>query len=349
MTDPFRLLPGDPAPQLKLAHGLNGHDVHPIVFDRLSFVILWNVGCSGCLPAIDKFAELGVQHDVPCFGIAISTRNVQATQMAVDAVDTKAILALEESTTIPSATARGWVTRQWLEASGLVSVPAAFIVDKDNSVLWMGNPNEIERTFVHILNGEWDVSAARQAWKTRIPDTKIRTIRTEREVLDAVFASDIEGAHQLIEKAEKNIPSIVDDREFNIIKLTVLTGDPSMHELATTHYTACADQFSDDIDAQLRFALTVIRRMPNDEVALSKVIARLQQIDKQYAAGDQQPNFPRQYQLHLALAEALKLTNHVHQASRHLDIVTKLVSEEDTADALKKSLQSDIAKVLKGI
>lgn len=113
-----RLLPGDPAPNLKLSCALNRDELPSIVFDRASLVILWNAGCAGCLPVIGELAEATDQYDIPWYGMAVMVRNVEATTEAAKSSPSKVLLAVEARPEDTSGISHGWVTRHWFEARG---------------------------------------------------------------------------------------------------------------------------------------------------------------------------------------------------------------------------------------
>ncbi|KLC53497.1 hypothetical protein, partial [Xanthomonas perforans] len=92
-----RLLPGDKAPDLRLARTFNsGQSIEQITFDRLTAVILWNAGCAGCLPAIAEVAELAADYAMSVYGVAVMVRDIERTAEVALQGHPQAVMALEE-------------------------------------------------------------------------------------------------------------------------------------------------------------------------------------------------------------------------------------------------------------
>ncbi len=272
-------MPGDKAPGLRFARTFNrAQAIEQVSFDRLSAVILWNVGCAGCLPMVDEIAELVSTHDIPVYGVAVMVRDVERTAAAATDSSPKAILALEERPAGESKLARGPVTRHWLEASGQQGVPAGYLVNRHGVVAWMGDPAEIRDVLPAVANGTWDVAAARERWRVAISDHAIAGLRVVRGATDALVAGQPAAAMALLEAGERAMPAIAENRDLNVLKLHALAASPASpasEQAAVAHYVRAADLSADDVRSQSTLASVLVRSFPKSRAALTAVRERL--------------------------------------------------------------------------
>lgn len=338
-----RLLPGDRAPELKLDRVFNHEPIFSVRFDRLSVVILWNAGCAGCLPLLSETAEFTNAIDVPCYGVAVYTRDVDRTEKAAHELATSAILALEEQPTQPSVLSRGSVTRNWLEASGQQGVPAGFIVDEKSTVAWIGDPSAIKEVLSDIRAGRWDVQTARKQWaETNTPEYN-RILKTVRELTEAMVIRDLASAQAIIDNAEHETPSVVNDRQFILLKLDVLSSLSDREADALAFYSAVADKFGDDEGMQISLAGKIVRGASASKRALQMVIERLG------GADGPAPDDPHARIFHLyrwlILAEAQMLAERAAEATALLDRIASFSQAEDLPEHIKADLPRQVERI----
>lgn len=195
-----RLLPGDPAPPISTKPPLTDEQRARFARGRARVVMLWNAGCSACMPVIETVSSFGVEHGIPCLAVAVLTRNPQATAIAVaSAGHVEATFAEEEPHPTWSPMARGSMTRQWLEASGIAAIPAGYIVDQDGVVAWMGNPYEMMPVLTNILCGRHDIQAERKRMAAEITDDDIAIGRICRHISELLLEGRFGEAREAAE------------------------------------------------------------------------------------------------------------------------------------------------------
>lgn len=343
---PHRLLPGDRAPDLRLSLPINRDALPTVRFDRLSLVVLWNAGCGTCMPALDQVSELGAVHDVPCYGVGVMVHHLAATKDRMAARAPKAILAIEEPPSDQFGLSRGWVTRHWLEPSGQEGVPAAFIIDGSGTVVWMGHPDGIGAVLPKMLNDEWDVEAARRAWRTAVPDDAVGHLCVIRNLTDASVSGDAQGAIALMGDAERTWPRIVRDKGYCRTKLTVLADDPDQQDAAVAHYKRCVEAFGDDRDHQLGLAESVLeKKLP--EAALRPLVACLISHEPGHTATDIDDwrEATMQQWLNMLLADALIRLGRQSEALPRLERAEALLQSPAIADRIKAEAVARIEKL----
>lgn len=251
----MRLLPGDVAPVLELEKFLNHEGTRPIIFDRPSFVTLWNAGCSGCLPAIAELADFSAPHSLQCIGVAVMVRDVEATETAALGAESRAVLALEDRPQPLSVLGRGAVTRNWLEASGRDAVPTTFIVNGGGLLAWIGTPDHAPRVMTAILDGTWDLKEARASELSAAADAPDRRIAI-MDVTEAMMTGQLHEAATIIRDAEQRVSGLGNEPQFATLKLQVLA---SLDEdAAARYYVQAAPMFKGDAAVQTTLAITAL-------------------------------------------------------------------------------------------
>ena len=48
----------------------------------------------------------------------------------------------------------------WMEPAGQTGIPAAFIIDREGRVAWIGHPMEMDEPLAEVMAGTWDIKKA---------------------------------------------------------------------------------------------------------------------------------------------------------------------------------------------
>ncbi len=312
------LSPGDQAPALRFERVFNRQEqFDEVKFDQLTAVILWNAGCSGCLPAVKEVAELGARHSMPVYGVAVMVRDVERTAEAASASDGPAILALEERQADLTGLMRGSVTRHWLEASGQQGVPSAFLVEKGGRVAWIGDPTEIADVLPAMVGGSWDLSAARDKHRSATSDAGIVQLRLIRALTDALVTGELDEGLRLMAEGERHLPSLSEDPEFAILKFSLLAAHPKQSDAAIDYYREVAGRFRENLRVQSMLAGTAIRRLSECPEALQIAMEAIATVGDGPSANVHET--AHRIYCRLLEAEAAARLGHTEQATELLD------------------------------
>lgn len=274
------LSPGDKAPALQISNIFNDdEDVRSVEFDRLSTIILWNAGCAGCLPVVNEIAEFGRKFAVPVYGVAVMVSDVERTREAAS-TSTDTILVIEERSADLKGLMRGSVTRNWMEASGQLSVPLGFLVDENQRILWIGDPREIRDILPAILDDTWSVTTAREKWRLGASNDVVIKGRLLRELTDALLSKEFAQAHDIVACCDQQIPSIANDPEFAILKFSVLASDRECRDSAVAYYDDTMLHFAQNLRVQSVLANTVLKELGEWPQALNAALVALEKIDE---------------------------------------------------------------------
>ncbi|WP_261320010.1 redoxin family protein [Rhizobium leguminosarum] len=165
MTSSLNL--GSPAPSINVQHWLRGDPLSNFQLGKIYIPVFISITCSGCGPALVRLAQLQEQYrDIGIEVIGIVTADEALAQ--VDAWVTK---------WLPNANIRigfdysGEMVEDWMNASLSFCVPQAFIVDRDGSIAFIGDPDMLDEVLPKVIDGRWRASAeAKNAEEERIAE-----------------------------------------------------------------------------------------------------------------------------------------------------------------------------------
>jgi hypothetical protein len=96
------------------------------------------------------------------------------------------------------------MARSWLEASSRDGIPAAFIVNGDGRIAWIGHPGDIEGPLDDIVAGKWDLAAEAAEYKRSMAEERAVT-KLKNELGLLLKKKDYAGAITLLDAASKTM------------------------------------------------------------------------------------------------------------------------------------------------
>lgn len=338
-----RLLPGDTCPPMAL-ETLNGELTPTVDFNQTSLVVLWNAGCSGCLPAIADVSKAAMALGVTTYGIAVMVQNIQMTREIAKHTPTDAILSLEKLDDGQKGLNRGQVTRNWLEASGQNAVPASFVIDQHGRIAFIGPLDDgVLGVLRKVVDGKWDIDRARQQWAHLVSDEDVSRLVIRREITDAMLGNNLKGAQTLLNKAEHVQPELANDKDFALEKLIVLSSSPEMIDAAIRHYEKCVASFAMDQISIIRFTDILLgKEIPIGRIANS-ISKALGQVEKQLCNTENNIILPLRF--HLTKARFCIRTADESGFERHIKALRKLAVDETTPKALREMIDKEIEQL----
>jgi hypothetical protein len=120
----------------------------------------------------------------------------------------------------------GRMTQTWLDASGQEGIPAAYIINGDGKVAWIGLPNEMDQPLKQIVDGEWDLVAKAAEYKKDMEDqkyTKQAEERLDKLIKDKEYAEALKVCDEIVLRKIELTPQF---RSFHLALLVQLNKEP---------------------------------------------------------------------------------------------------------------------------
>jgi thiol-disulfide isomerase/thioredoxin len=155
-ADGTELKPGDPAPALDVGKWVQGEPVKSFEKGKVYVVECWATWCGPCRATIPHLNELSKKHtDVTFMGVDVWEEEESKVEPFVKEMGDKMTyrVALDNK----SKHEKGAIAETWMKAAGQNGIPAAFIIDKDTKIAWVGHPMTMDKPLADILAGTFDL------------------------------------------------------------------------------------------------------------------------------------------------------------------------------------------------
>ncbi len=224
---------GSKAPKLEVKDFIKGDEVKSFEKGKIYVVELWATWCGPCLKTIPHLTELQKKHkDVTIIGVAIMQEEQSVVPDFVKKMgkemDYRVAIDLVPEDGDPRD---GKVVMNWMIPSEQEGIPAAFIINAEGKIAWIGHPAEMEEPLEQIVDGTWNLAAATE--KMAAVKAEQRAARAMQKKLAATFGklqqlfkqfTDDGDAKELLtalDTATEEIPDKADD--FQLVRFQVLS------------------------------------------------------------------------------------------------------------------------------
>jgi thiol-disulfide isomerase/thioredoxin len=183
---------GDPAPTLPVAKWVKGQPVKQFQQGKVYVVEFWATWCGPCrqtIPHLTKLAEK-YKDKVTIIGVSVWERadandknaHIQRVEKFVQDMGDKM------NYTVAVDGAEGVIAKTWMQAAGQNGIPAAFVVDQQKRIVWIGHPmGGLDEVLDKVLAGNFD-------WKAEAERQK--RIREQMEAIQADYAAYVQLMQQ---------------------------------------------------------------------------------------------------------------------------------------------------------
>ena len=238
---PFALMVGDAAPAVRVSRFVKGDPVAEFQRGQVYVIEFWATWCVPCKDSIPHLTELQKKYGekVKILGVSVWEARPEAVEPFVKQWDERmqysvAMDKVESSISGGAAqrqresVEKGQMSKAYMVDSGwdAVGIPAAFIVDQEGRIAWIGDPMGLDGPLEEVIAGKYDLAkAAADYRRIMVREAVARGERTKaRELLKA---NDPEGALKRVDGILKLDPPAQDDYifKFEILLLHLASPD----------------------------------------------------------------------------------------------------------------------------
>lgn len=174
-TAPKFLTIGDPAPTLKNATWLKGEPVPAFKKGEVYVVEFWATWCGPCKENIPHLTELAkkYQDKVSIIGISIWESLDEEAADPLKKVKSFVTDQGEQMNYIVAAdNPKNTIADSWMKPASEGGIPCSFIVNGEGQVAWIGHPAKMETALIQVLDGTYDLEAAREKREVELKITR---------------------------------------------------------------------------------------------------------------------------------------------------------------------------------
>lgn len=214
---------GSKAPKLALKSFVKGEPVEKFETGKIYVVEFWATWCGPCRVSIPHLTKLQKQYkkEVTFIGVAVLEQDQDEVGEFVekmgDDMDYRVALDLVPEDANGDD---GAMYKTWMEPAEQPGIPAAFIVNGDGLIAWIGHPGRIDEPLKKIADGTWDLVAEAK---------KIREELAEKKKLEALFTK-LRGLFEKFEKTS-DYADIIQELDLGIQEIPNQTASLTMVKL----------------------------------------------------------------------------------------------------------------------
>lgn len=191
---------GDAAPKLEVKEFVKGDAVKSFEKGKIYVVEFWATWCGPCRTSIPHVSDLQKKNkDAVFIGVSVWERDQSKVKPFVEEMGEKMSYRVAMDEVGDGNGSEGKMAKNWMTAAEQDGIPAAFIVNGEGKIAWIGHPMQMDKPLEQIVAGKWDLAKATADFK----------LETARKVKTRTFMGKLQTAFQ--SKDEKAVASSADE------------------------------------------------------------------------------------------------------------------------------------------
>jgi thiol-disulfide isomerase/thioredoxin len=214
---------GDPAPKLTVKEFVKGDPIAKLEKGKTYVVEFWATWCGPCRTSIPHLTELQKHHkDVTFIGVSIWEQDPKKVKPFVEEMGDKMNYHVAVDDVPEGSKANdGAMAKSWMTAAARDGIPAAFVVNGDGKIAWIGHPMQMDKPLEEITAGKWDLAAASAQFK-RENEAKRKLQALNAKLQEALRSGDSKKVLKVLDDAIADNPDL--EARLGLIKFMVLSG-----------------------------------------------------------------------------------------------------------------------------
>ncbi len=194
---------GDRAPEFKVEKFVKGEPITGFEKGHVYVVEFWATWCGPCIRAFPHLTDLQKEYKDQ---VTIIGTNVWETQKYDDKTYEKVEAFVQKKDDVMGYTVAYdgsgmHMAKEWMQAAGQNGIPAAFVVDKDGKIAWIGHPMMLDYVLPGVVQGTWSVENADKHMAEAMKASAGKRVDKAIEKKDAQALNEI--AWGMVDPAEK--------------------------------------------------------------------------------------------------------------------------------------------------
>ncbi len=218
---------GDPAPKLDVKSFVKGEPVSEFEPGKLYVVEFWATWCGPCKTSIPHLTELQKKHaDITFIGVSVFEQSQDKVKPFVDEMgDKMAYRVAIDAVPKDGKPNDGAMAKNWMQAASQDGIPAAFVINKESKIAWIGHPMSMEEPLEKIASGSWDLKAAADEYRKAAENQKEnekKLTKIQGKFVEAVRSGDPKKIVSVVDEIVAEMPALEANFEVTGRKLAAL-------------------------------------------------------------------------------------------------------------------------------
>jgi thiol-disulfide isomerase/thioredoxin len=220
---------GDQAPKLQVNEFVKGEPVKEFKPGQTYVVEFWATWCGPCRATIPHLSKLQKQYGnkVTFIGVSVFERDASKVVPFVKEMGEKMEYRVcTDKVGKDEDSSEGPMAKHWMDASGQEGIPAAFIVNGDGKIAWIGHPSGMDTVLEEVVAGTYDLNKAVAKYKKdTAAKAKLQKLNTD---LSKARAEGPSALVKVIDSAIKDSPEL--EEHVGATKLNLMAADKDANQ-----------------------------------------------------------------------------------------------------------------------